>query len=136
LVPVVGLGLKTPQSRDKFTQFQALLKRNRLVLTYHSPLLFDARFGARVKASLQRSEWPGSREALGLIAQEPLVWNIGVITRTCGGRFDMKLLFGSDEFFDHTGMKSPCGFTSRNKKRKINDSISWDCSEAKAVLSG
>jgi predicted dehydrogenase len=44
LVPVVGLGLKTPQSRDKFTQFQALLKRNRSVLSYHSPLLSELQY--------------------------------------------------------------------------------------------
>jgi len=52
----VGIGLKTPPSRDKTTQFYALLKRNRSPLVHCSPPLFGARFDARVKASLQRSE--------------------------------------------------------------------------------
>ena len=33
-------------------------------------------------------------------------------------------------------MKLRCGSTSSNKCRKINASISWDCSEAKAAWSG
>ena len=32
--------------------------------------------------------------------------------------------------------KPPCGCISKNKRRQINASTSWDCSEAKAALSG
>jgi hypothetical protein len=47
----VGLGLKTPQSRDKITHFQALLKRNRPLLVHCFSLQVDARFDARDKVS-------------------------------------------------------------------------------------
>jgi hypothetical protein len=47
----VGIGLKTPQSRDKITQFHALLKRNRPLLVHCFSLQVDARFDARDKVS-------------------------------------------------------------------------------------
>ena len=47
----VGIGLKMPQSRDKITRFYALLKTYRPLLVHSLPLLVDARFDARAKAS-------------------------------------------------------------------------------------
>jgi hypothetical protein len=43
-------------------------------------------------------KWPESRKALGLIAPEALVRQIGVITRMYGQQFDMKLLFAQMNF--------------------------------------
>ena len=62
------------------------------------------------------------------------------IARTWGGR---KRNFVGQHFWARgTGSRRwdttrpPCGCISKNKRRQINASISWDCLEAKAALSG
>ena len=62
------------------------------------------------------------------------------IARTYGG--GEGILWGSTSGHGATGsrrwdtMKPPSGSISRTKRRKPNASISWDCSGAKAALSG
>ena len=50
LEPVVGIGLKYAVIVIKFTQLQALLKRNHPLLVHRSPMLFGARLDARSNA--------------------------------------------------------------------------------------
>ena len=62
------------------------------------------------------------------------------IARTFGGK--RRNSWGSISGHGATGYRRwvttrpPSGSTSRSKKRKTNASISWDCSRAKAALSG